>query len=115
MDRYHRLTEQGHCPPTYAELLLFGCDHGEIGAGVLDGWAFPQDLVEAVRLHHQPERSESHLTSLVYLAEFWSGLDEDLPSVIRVEQCSRRTGVSLDSLASVRIGKNALDRLRSVA
>ncbi len=115
VDRYHRLTEHGVCPPTYAELLLFGCDHSEIGAGVLDSWAFPEHLIEAVRRHHQPECSDSHLTSLIYLAEFWSGLDEDLPSVIRVEECSRRTGLSLDSLASVRIGKNALDRLRSVA
>jgi HD-like signal output (HDOD) protein len=115
VERYQRLTQHGGCPPTYVEQLLFGCDHGEIGAGVLDGWSFPEHLVEAVRLHHQPERSPSDLTSLVYLAEFWSGLDEDLPSLMRVQQCSRRTGLSLDSLASVRIGKDALDRLRTVA
>ncbi len=115
VERYQRLTEHGACPPTYVEQLLFGCDHGEIGAGVLDGWSFPEHLVEAVRLHHQPERSPSVLTSLVYLAEFWSGLDEDLPSLMRVQQCSRRTGLSLDSLASVRQGKDALDRLRTVA
>ena len=115
VDCYRRLTEQGGCPPAYVEQLLFGCDHGEIGAGVLDGWSFPEHLVEAVRLHHQPERSSSMITSLVYLAEFWSGLDEDLPSHIRLEQCSRRTGLSLDSLASVRVAKDALDRLRAVA
>lgn len=115
VERYRRLTENGDCPPAYVEHLLLGCDHGEIGAGVLIDWCFPEHLIEVVRLHHQPERSESTATSLLYLAEFWAGLDEDLPSHLRVEECSRRTGISLESLANVRNRQDALTLLRTVA
>ncbi len=115
LDRYRRLTEHGCCPPTYVERLLFGCDHGEIGAGVLDGWCFPETIIDAVRFHHQPERSASLVVPFLYLAEFWSGLDEDLPSFVRVEECSRRTGLSLDALASVRVKQDALQLLRTAA
>ena len=115
LERYERLTGLGCCPPAYVEHLLFGCDHGEIGAGVLDGWCFPDLLIDAVRFHHQPERSVSLVTPLLYLAEFWSGLDEDLSSFVRVQECSRLTGVSLDALASVHVRPDALHLLRTVA
>jgi HD-like signal output (HDOD) protein len=115
VERYQRLTEHGGCPPAYVEQLLFGADHGELGAGILDSWRFPEHLVEAVRFHHQPERSASMTVALLYLTEFWSGLDEDLPSFVRVEGCTRRTGLSLESLACVRIPQDALYLLRTVA
>jgi HD-like signal output (HDOD) protein len=109
-----RLVERG-CPDTYAECLLLGADHGEIGARTLTRWGFPEHLVEAVRFHHQPERSESALAALLYLAEFWAGLDEDLPSFYRVEHCLARTGLSLESLTQVGSRDSALKALRSVA
>ncbi|HEY2018486.1 MAG TPA: HDOD domain-containing protein, partial [Bryobacteraceae bacterium] len=45
----------GGCPLTYGEKLLFGRDHGEVGAEVLTSWNFPRHLTEAVRYHHRPE------------------------------------------------------------
>ena len=109
-----RLEERG-CPATYTERLLFGADHGEIGSCILAGWGFPDHLVDAVRYHHQPERSESPLAAFLYLAEFWSGLDEDLPSFYRVEHCLKRTGLSLELLAQVEPSDNVFKALRSVA
>jgi HD-like signal output (HDOD) protein len=94
---YRNLVEGG-CPPTYVERLLLGRDHGEIGAGLIAEWRFPDEFIEAVRFHHQPERSPSKLASLAYLAEFWSGLDEDLPSFGRVEACLARVGLTLETL-----------------
>ena len=72
-------------------------------------------MIEAVRFHHQPERSESRAVALLFLAEFWSGMDEDIPSAGRIEECSRRTGISIDSLIEVHVPKSALSMLRSVA
>ena len=111
---YRRLVENG-CPETYVERLLLGRDHGEIGAGLLAGWNFPENVIEAVRFHHQPERSESLLAAMAYLAEFWSGLDEDLPSFGRVEACLARTGMTYESLIELRNQDAAMRALRSVA
>ena len=111
---YQRLLEKG-CPASYIELLFFGRDHGELGSEILEEWNFPEHLVEAVRFHHQPERSARKETALLFLAEFWSGMDEDVASSMRIEDCVRRTGISLDDLVETATRKNALSILRSVA
>jgi HD-like signal output (HDOD) protein len=110
---YARLVERG-CPATYVERLLFGCDHGEIGAEILGQWEFPGRLIEAVRFHHQPERSEGALAAFTYLLEFWSGLDEDLPSFQRVGDCLARTGLSLEALTEAGTQDGRLKTLRSL-
>lgn len=112
-ERCARLVERG-CPVTYVERLIFGYDHGEAGAEILTQWKFPPGLVEAVRFHHQPERSRSRLTAFLYLVEFWSGLDEDLPSFRRVESSLSRTGLTLETLAQTGTKDNALKTLRSL-
>jgi HD-like signal output (HDOD) protein len=109
-----RLAERG-CPATYVERLLFGCDHGEIGADILAQWDFPDHLIEAIRFHHQPERSDGALAAFVYLLEFWSGLDEDMPSFDRVEDCLARTGLSLEALTEIGTENGKLKTLRSLA
>ncbi len=111
---YQRLVERG-CPPAFVEQVLFGMDHGEIGAALLDQWGFPESLVEAVRYHHQPERTQSAGAAFAYLMEFWSGLDEDLPSFHRVQDCLARTGMTIESLTQVGDRDQALKALRSVA
>jgi HD-like signal output (HDOD) protein len=111
---YHRLIEGG-CPTAYVERLLLGADHGEIGARYLAAWDFPPAFVEAVRYHHQPERSASPLASMVFLAEFWSGLDEDIASFGRVEACLERAGVEMDTLIELGGEDAALRALRTVA
>jgi len=88
----------GGCPAAYVERLLLGRDHGEIGADLIADWLFPEDFIEAVRFHHQPERSASKLSALAYVAEFWSGLDEDLPSFGRVEDCLCRLDLTHETL-----------------
>jgi HD-like signal output (HDOD) protein len=114
VERYHRLTEDRCCPPTYVEYLLFGRDHGEIGAGVLEEWSFPAPLIEAVRFHHRPERSDRALASLLHLAEFWSGQDEDIASLERLDECRRRTGISFELLETIPTKRDTLSLLRSI-
>jgi HD-like signal output (HDOD) protein len=114
LERYNRLVENG-CPRAYVEQVLFRQDHGEIGAAILAQWNFPASAIEAVRFHHQPERSESPVASLVYLAEFWCGQEEDLPSYVRIRECAARTGISLESLATAHLREDGLKILRSVA
>ena len=64
-----------------AERALCGTSHAEIGANLLSSWSFPADMVEAVAAHHQPARSDTPLTALLYLAEAYGENDEDIYDV----------------------------------
>jgi hypothetical protein len=50
-----------------------------------------------------------------YLAEFWSGMDEDLPSFGRVEACLARAGLTLETLGELGGADSILHALKSVA
>ncbi len=57
-------------PYVVAENMILGTDHAEIGAKILTQWAFPKDVIDAVRWHHDPDFPEkAHLSiDVVYLA-----------------------------------------------
>jgi HD-like signal output (HDOD) protein len=48
--------EQEHCPLYKVEEKEYGFSHAEIGAYLLGLWGLPYAIVEAVALHHRPER-----------------------------------------------------------
>ena len=77
-------------PLTYAEFLVSGTDHAEVGAELLARRGLPDQLVEAVRYHHRLELTESRLAALVYSAE--DG-DESLPSCARDHAAAKRLEV----------------------
>jgi HD-like signal output (HDOD) protein len=97
-----RLIKKG-CQPTTAELVLCGFDHADAGADVLRYWRLPEDFIEAVRVHHQPERTESPLASVLYLTEYWTDSEEDLPSHTRFEYSLHALGLSREVLQSARL------------
>jgi putative nucleotidyltransferase with HDIG domain len=110
---YTRMLEKG-CEPVFAEMVLCGFDHGEAGADILNSWSFPEHLVQAVHYHHQPEHCDSALASLLYLAEFWSGSDEDMPSAARLRSAQKRVGLSPEQLSLAPARRSAwLDALAS--
>lgn len=53
-----------------AEKEVLGIDHAEIGARILAQWSLPEDLVHAVRWHHDPERADgtNRTTDVVHVA-----------------------------------------------
>jgi putative nucleotidyltransferase with HDIG domain len=57
-------------PVVFAEKEVLKTNHAEIGALILSKWSFPDDLVNAVWWHHNPEGSESSnlQPEIVYLA-----------------------------------------------
>jgi putative nucleotidyltransferase with HDIG domain len=97
---YTRLLERG-CEPVFAEAVLCGFDHGAGGADVLRLWSFPEHLIAAVQNHHEPEHTDSELAAILYLAEFWSGSDEDLPSWARLRSALERSGIPFRVLCSL--------------
>ena len=96
---YDRLTAKG-CEATIAELVLFGFDHAEAGAEVLRIWKFPEEMVAAIRHHHNPSRLASDLAAVLYVAEFWNAADEDFPSNHLLHAAVKQLGVSLDRIGA---------------
>jgi len=57
-----------------AEYVVLGTNHAAIGARILQSWSLPQELVNAVRWHHDPDSCESHcmLSDVVHVANIMS-------------------------------------------
>jgi putative nucleotidyltransferase with HDIG domain len=106
VEAYHRIAEEGQCL-ILADMAVLGCDHGEYGARVIEQWALPEELVSAVGLHHRPELSDTTMPRLLFLAEFVSQSDEDIPSIARLK-------IAMDALVVASVGelfeRNAFDR-----
>jgi putative nucleotidyltransferase with HDIG domain len=53
-----------------AEKNVLGTDHAEIGARILSQWSLPEDLVHAVRWHHDPDGAgtPNRTTDIVHVA-----------------------------------------------
>ena len=89
----------GGCPEVYAENLLLRTDHAALGAQIAAGWRLPETMVSAIRQHHRPE---SPLAYLLYAAEYLSGSEEDLPSIVRLESSLKGIGLDWDDLQTAR-------------
>ena len=88
----------GGCPQVYAENLLLHTDHAALGAQIATLWRLPETMVSAIRQHHRPEKAESPLAHLLYVAEYLSGSEEDLPSIIRLEAALKGIGLDWDEV-----------------
>ena len=110
-----RLAEYG-CQPVLIEQALSGTTHAEVGAELLRAWAVPARIADAVAAHHDPRESACPLTSLLYLTEFSTMSDEDLPSAIKLERALRVLDLPLQLvMAPSPRASSALSRLRLVA
>ncbi len=67
--KINRITANG-VPLDVAEHMVLGTDHAEIGALLLARWSLPDDIVNAVRWHHNPERNKHSTTKsdMTYLS-----------------------------------------------
>jgi putative nucleotidyltransferase with HDIG domain len=50
-----------------AEKAVLGVEHAEIGGRVLEEWNFPENLVSAVRHHHNPAQARPHEQLAAYV------------------------------------------------
>lgn len=81
-----------------AEQKTLGIDHAEVGAFLVEQWCLPLSIVDAVRLHHQPERAvqDPLIVNLVHVAD--------------VVCLMAGVGASVDAL-SYRPSSHAMERL----
>lgn len=61
-------------PFNIAEQHVLGIDHAEAGAALLKFWNFPQNIIDVVQWHHQPENfpGDSLVVDLVHVADMLS-------------------------------------------
>lgn len=54
----------------HEEKKIFGFDHAEVGAELLNHWKLPEMLCESVRYHHEPLKAEKYAkeTAVVHIA-----------------------------------------------
>jgi putative nucleotidyltransferase with HDIG domain len=90
--------EQSGCPAVYAEDLILRTDHAVLGGQIAAMWRLPGHLARAIRQHHRPETATSRLAHILYLAEYLTGSQEDLPSPPRLELALRGSGLTGEAL-----------------
>jgi putative nucleotidyltransferase with HDIG domain len=95
-----RLSEPG-IPVVWVDLVTCRHDHAEIGGALLWRWNFPRSVVDAVTLHHSPERSASKLAAILYLAEVRSGAFEDEPSRMKFDAALKTAGLSREQFRTL--------------
>lgn len=96
-EEYGSLLEQG-CEPMFAETLVCGFDHCAAGREVMEYWLMDPRITEAVAAHHHPERSTSPLAQVLYVAEYWTNSQEDLPSLARLQHAVRELNLSPEKM-----------------
>jgi putative nucleotidyltransferase with HDIG domain len=100
-----RLIVKG-CESAIAEVVVCGFDHAEAGAEILTHWKFGEELTSAIRNHHVPERSASPMAAILYLTEYWTDSEEDIPSNARLEAAFKLAGISPADLQSANFQLN---------
>jgi putative nucleotidyltransferase with HDIG domain len=74
LDKIRDFSAEKGLPPSLFEDLSAGMNHAEIGALIAEKWNFPENLVSAIRFHHDPESAPKELRDLVdtvYLANMF--------------------------------------------
>lgn len=60
-ERLELLSEQKKVMPVLLETHALGFNHADVGALLAENWNLPPALVEAVRFHHTPDKSEGYV------------------------------------------------------
>lgn len=62
---------EGNVPFMEAEQMILGFDHAAVGSRVAEKWNLPDELVEAIAVHHTPSLSKINprLTSIIHVAD----------------------------------------------
>ncbi|MCP4808616.1 MAG: HDOD domain-containing protein [Proteobacteria bacterium] len=65
--------QTSEAPPIEFDRQVLGTDHAEVGASVALAWNLPEELVEGIRSHHDPDQAEpgplQTMADLVHVAD----------------------------------------------
>jgi putative nucleotidyltransferase with HDIG domain len=80
LENIRNFCAEKNLPANTFENLSTGMNHAEIGALIAEKWNFPEDLVTAIRFHHDPSSSpkeRQELVAAVYLANMFCEYERD--------------------------------------
>lgn len=65
------LVNEGNRPFIEVEEQVLGFNHCHVGAKIAEKWQLPEDLVEAIALHHEPEKAatDPKLVAITHIAD----------------------------------------------
>jgi putative nucleotidyltransferase with HDIG domain len=91
-----------------AEYVVLGTNHADIGGRILKSWSMPEELVNAVAWHHDPDQCETHcrLSDLVHVANIAVrgtayGKTVSDPSLEASSKAVGRLGLGLSDIAAL--------------
>ena len=87
-----------------AEHIILGTDHAKVGANILKQWSFPEELVNAVSWHHNPEECKNYcmLSDIVHLAN-------NLGQIIGAGRNSKESQSELSMAVTEKLGFKPVD------
>jgi putative nucleotidyltransferase with HDIG domain len=105
---FYRRTQERDEALVNVENELFGMDHTTAGGTLAELWGLPERLVDVIKYHHHPEKSEHDpdLSYLVYLADllmsrFIVGQELERLSTDSFHNCLQRVGIEPDQLSKI--------------
>lgn len=66
LDRIISFCAEKEIPTRMLEDLSVGFNHAEIGAMIAEKWNFPEQLIAAIRYHHEPNETDEKFVDVVY-------------------------------------------------
>ena len=102
---FYHMTQEKARGLISAEQELLGTTHAEVGGLLARMWAIPDNLIDAIVFHHEPDKAHvsKELTHLVYLADiivshFFAGQVLNRPDAAYLSKCLQKLGISSDKL-----------------
>ncbi len=70
-DQIMALVNTGEHSFLEAETQTLGLNHAELGGKIAESWDFPEEIIQAIALHHRPEEAseQDEVTPIIYLAD----------------------------------------------
>ncbi|NTV53825.1 MAG: HDOD domain-containing protein, partial [Candidatus Firestonebacteria bacterium] len=101
-----RLIEEDKLTYIDAEFKVLGTDHAKVGGAVARHWQFPETLVRAIELHHNPDANPDPVLDAVHLSNLTAkligaGLGSEQLNMLASSEAARRLGLSSAGLESL--------------
>jgi putative nucleotidyltransferase with HDIG domain len=101
-----RLMDEEKLTYIEAEFRVLGTDHAKVGGLVARHWQFPETLVRAIELHHDPDASPDPVLDTVHVANLVAkligeGLGSEELNLRASSEAPRRLGLSSSGLESL--------------
>ncbi|MFH1999591.1 MAG: HDOD domain-containing protein [Planctomycetota bacterium] len=106
VSQIHRAVKEEQISFVEAERLIMGTNHAEMGAEIARYWKFPEPMINAIELHHDPDVQPDALIDLVHIGNIVArlmgvGLGCEELHLKTSQQAPKRLGVSPANLEQV--------------